>query len=436
MKHLLLAVCVTLACSQGNPVESVSTPSEYAESKQAWSPTDAPTDTIMVDLAGTRLRLVNSSGGSLIASNKPLILLPDWNVRAWPQDHPEGGVDVESRDWNLYVTTNWKMDLHCRERGGDVSVHRHVLNEMDFSGNPFITGADPSTDRSNPCRGEITALSFHDRGSWWHNADGTSFKAGGTMKFLNNTIALHGTTAFRAPYLSITYHPVSDEPSQAARDAAYLQGVVRARWGYKEEINRMLPVLFEGLRHVGDPLIVPYDPEAESMLERVLLALDETIPAEPLAVKDGVIHLHVAVVNERVERVYLEDYTKQDTAGGIAFQDKNLSAVYHEPDFFEEGPRALIHEIGHNLGLIHTHENPDYPRHPDIDLDGYRVNRNGEVHLIDRDVYVDFMSYFDPPWVSNYSWNGIVDFMYPPPAQVSARATGRIIRTWRHHDEH
>ena len=191
----LFVIVFTLSCfgcQKENPINSVrdkpwnplklplvsATPSEPTG-------TAAEDDTIHVDLSGTTLRLVNSSGGSVIASNKKLIVVPDWNIIAWPQSNPKGRVDVTSLDWRLYVTTNWRMDMHCNKGEEGSSVHRYVLRQVKFDGEPFVAWADPSTDRKYPCQGEVSSLSFHDMGSVWQRGDGTTFARGGTMKFIN-----------------------------------------------------------------------------------------------------------------------------------------------------------------------------------------------------------------------------------------------------------
>lgn len=448
-------VAVTIAifqfiCCYDNPIDSTTdNPRETMKFPAATNTANdisnvavAEEDTVYVDLTGTRIRLVNSSGGSLIASNKSLIVVPDWNILAWPKSHPKGMVDVTSLDRRQYVRTNWQMDMHCEDEDGQSSVHRYDLDRIRFDGVPFVAEADPSTDRTSPCEGRVRYLSFHDRGSVWHRGDGTTFTRGGMMKFKNETIPLHDTKAFKAPELYITYHPVSENSANVARETAWLEGVTESRWGYSPEISRMLPVLSYTLAPLGAPLIVPPDPDAESMIEKVLYALDDVVPSSPVAVTDGVLRLNVAIVSWRVKRVYSDGWQRNDPAGGIAFQGETLTAAYHEPATFnEEGPRALIHELGHNLNLIHTHENPEYPRYPspDINLDGYRVNRNGEVHLVDRNVYADFMSYFDPPWVSEYSWNKIVGFIKGEHLGLAGRALvaggrdGRQLITWSEH---
>ena len=433
---MVLAVIAVCSCSGDNAVSSkeADLPMAFSSetSRSGWTPSDttAVLDTMYVDLTGTRIRLVNSSGGNLIATNKDLIVVPDWNIRAWLQSNPKRSVDVTSFDWRLYVTSHWQMDLHCLTSDGVPDTQHNVLRGIKFTGEPFVAWADPSSDRSSPCLGEDLYLTFHDRHSVWHRGDGTISRQGGYMKFINDTIPLHDTRAFKAPELVVTYHPVSEDSAHISRDTAFLEGVLEERWGYRDEITRMFPVVSYVLRDVGQPLVVPLDPNADSMIENVLHALDEVVPSRPATVVDGVLYLNVAIVNSRVKRVYSNDWTRIDPASGIAFQGGTLSAVYHEPSHADEGPRNLIHELGHNLNLIHTHENPDYPRYPssDINRDGYRVLGFREVYRVDRNIYADFMSYNDPAWVSEYSWNQMVRYIENDQSALAARALVRVGR--------
>jgi hypothetical protein len=72
-------------------------------------------------------------------------------------------------------------------------------------------------------------------------------------------------------------------------------------------------------------------------------------------------------------------------------------------------PETAVHEVGHNHGRDHSpcgvSGDPSFP-HPgaSIGVWGYRPS---DKQLLDPDDFVDFMSYCDPAWISDYTYKAI-----------------------------
>jgi hypothetical protein len=75
----------------------------------------------------------------------------------------------------------------------------------------------------------------------------------------------------------------------------------------------------------------------------------------------------------------------------------------------EGSVEVAVHEIGHTHGFPHApcgvSGDPDFPHAgAGIGVWGYRPSKK---KLLDPDKYVDFMSYCDPQWISDYTFRGI-----------------------------
>ncbi|RLB64233.1 MAG: hypothetical protein DRI90_05075 [Deltaproteobacteria bacterium] len=77
----------------------------------------------------------------------------------------------------------------------------------------------------------------------------------------------------------------------------------------------------------------------------------------------------------------------------------------------DTAPETAVHEVGHNHGRPHSpcgvSGDPAYP-HPgaSIGVWGYRPSTN---QLLDPNQYVDFMSYCDPTWISDWNFRHIFE---------------------------
>ena len=401
-------------------------------------------DTIYVDLAGTRVRLVNSSGGNLIAVNKPLIIVADWNIRAWRESNPLVPVDITSLEYHRsfeYIgikNAYWRVMLEC---GGILAKAGQVYSGLPpFTSVPFV--ATTYGPENLPCHGPLT-LTFLN-----YDVDG---EPGGVMKLINNTFSLPETTLFRAPRLWVTYHPVAENTTMIDHEVAWLDAILEDRNGYWPAISRALPVQnhFHRPFYTGEPLVVP--PDENKAREGyyhypsvVLDSLTSRFGAERIDQMGDRINLRVAIISNRLtEKNHENGITMR---GGAAIIGRNLSSTTHQPDrgYYTSAveQNTLIHEIGHCFGLIHTQDNASYPLYPSIglDQDGYLVQTYDNVRKLNRHEHVDVMASaagaFNP-WVSNYMWTRIVSFLVPSAVRpaVAARAvnTGKRIVTWHEH---
>ncbi len=164
---LVIIVMASFACGRENPVgapdhhlisglrRGLPLANEPAtDDSSATIDSVAAADTIHVDLVGTRIRLVNSSGGNLIAANKTLIILADWNIHAWrdqtapPPGYrgltlPEGTlyknpVDITSLEWRNHIDTHWEFSLQCASTDQAFSGSAILYEGMiRFTGAPF-----------------------------------------------------------------------------------------------------------------------------------------------------------------------------------------------------------------------------------------------------------------------------------------------------------
>jgi hypothetical protein len=95
-------------------------------------------------------------------------------------------------------------------------------------------------------------------------------------------------------------------------------------------------------------------------------------------------------------------------------------------DYQPTGTEVMAHELGHNFGRLHAPcggpQGPDgaYPyTGAVINLFGYDIF-SGQLKL---PVLRDLMSYCDPPWISDYTYKGILDYRASNPMVVAARTT-------------
>jgi len=100
------------------------------------------------------------------------------------------------------------------------------------------------------------------------------------------------------------------------------------------------------------------------------------------------------------------DVFEEFYVGGAAYLNTPFSAVKIDKwdalnSNYDPVVWAMIHEMGHNLGLLHVHDdvrNPggrdlNYPAYPDqnINVDAYRVDADGRVVTLHCEDYADFM---------------------------------------------
>ncbi|MYB62830.1 MAG: hypothetical protein F4X69_15845 [Gemmatimonadetes bacterium] len=248
---------------------------------------------------------------------------------------------------------------------------------------------------------------------------------------------------FPSPVLTITYHPIVPDSASAEGETAWLETIVEDRRGFQERIDRMLPVghsfdnfaPFQTMK-VGDPIYVsPLAPSCDDVEKhgdvtlRALNALQAKVSA-PWFYANGNgwptrVIFRVGVISPKTQEAYCSDDYGWSGTAGRGFVGRPFSVFKYESpyDFFsQEYTGALEHELGHNLGLIHTNEDPQFPMDGGvINADGYLVRRIGwrgnEIHVMHMGEAQDFMQVgigrgrSDERWVSAYSWDKMVRFL-------------------------
>ncbi|MDE2848101.1 MAG: hypothetical protein OXO51_15440 [Gemmatimonadota bacterium] len=437
--------------------QSVTEPSDSTSSNGSDS-------LVVVDLAGSSFRLVNTSGGDIIGLNKNYIVLADWKMKAWNGSNPDSLVDItgpeyidllEVRKRDIYT---WAFDVSC----GQTLITRawthgpHVYGKshfVAFSRTPSVkkpheeggfyhedihfSGPVPKECQDQTLRvyNQINTVDEHGFG-----AD----VEGGGMRLINNVFQVESNRFFTATELEIVYHPVAPDTATAIQEAIRFDAILEDRRGWTDRIAAAMPVT--GLRwSIGDPIIVPTRPEGHDPQDEALdIMLDRYGWNDIQRYESRTFRVvHIGLISTDVGR----DRYKTNQVGGKAFLGGGISTVYYDPWFsntrqgygtgYGTDYSTLIHELGHNFGLIHTQDDPNYPIYPsvELDMDGYRYDHYGLVDFIDRRFHDTVMSYsVRPRWVSNYTWEGIVSFMYPSTPGVNARVVAGHgdITTWDH----
>jgi hypothetical protein len=107
-------------------------------------------------------------------------------------------------------------------------------------------------------------------------------------------------------------------------------------------------------------------------------------------------------------------------------------------DYQPSGTEVMAHELGHNFARLHA------PCGNPAGADGQYPYSGAEIGAYGYDIFSgvsklpatrDLMSYCNPPWISDYTYRGILDFRalrYPPvsPAMQAAGASQRGLLVW------
>lgn len=119
-------------------------------------------------------------------------------------------------------------------------------------------------------------------------------------------------------------------------------------------------------------------------------------------------------------------------AGGISGYGWIGKRVSLGMDFGEATGENAGHEIGHNLGRQHApcgnpgNVDPHYP-YPDASIGVYGVDTSEEV-LLDPAQTRDMMSYCGPEWVSDYTYEGLLQNQLLKGSQIGSQVDGLLLR--------
>ncbi len=245
------------------------------------------------------------------------------------------------------------------------------------------------------------------------------------------------------PYPSdMVFHPVVTDAAQIPRETEKLESHVLANGEYRygsflhEWRDRWtnwqpgeLPLydytpLVIGEHRIG-PAVVVDTTKRKISVSSALDALESSYGTGDFDWDGTYKDFRVAVVSEEV-------HDGPDFLGVARFH-KPFSSIRLQTDnpvddFYSGSLWALIHEMGHNLGLLHVHDDaggrdPNYPDYPDgnINEDAYWVDADGRVVTLPREDYYDFMGYNSPDWISAYHYRKMAEYAFGIEPTLEAR---------------
>ena len=371
-------------------------------------------DSLRVSFEGTVIRMLNTSGGTrLVDHEKQIIFEIDWKVQAWNPDSTEVNlVAISNRsEWHPVKGTISGMlfYVYCEQWPDKVWQGPRVGYNSGFSdellASPLYRNAfeDDKWQLLRCSPGKLRARIVGGRNwSLTHN-----------VFHISESVTIE--PLIRA---QITYHPIVSDSSYIESETAWLKVVLEDRQGFRESVEKMLPISIGNVA-LGGPLVVPPDTTTTGYYEdEAFIRAAERLRAEyPNGVGYGnYFRFRTGIMSERMARTYGH---ARLASRGRGFVGEPWSVFLYEKkvDFsFKE--EIMAHEIGHNLGLIHTEDDPSYPGYPsEMNKDAFFVESDfvHEVHRLlphrTRPLMYNGFGNVRRWWLSEYNWNNALDFI-------------------------
>ncbi|MYH18543.1 MAG: hypothetical protein F4132_05465 [Gemmatimonadetes bacterium] len=437
-------------------------------------------DSLAVSFEGTKIRILNTSGGTRLVGGKHFIYDIDWNVHAEDPDGVEVDLIAISKnpEWHPfkgYVTSQLNMTIHCETWpdvwwagpsigynsgfSDDFLVERPYRSFIGENGDVWSGRANGDGRVMSKCPVGNLSLRITDPGSttYRRNEETGKFdipvRRGGKWTLSHNIFPFpSGTTVSPSAGLHVTYHPIVPDSSYIESETNWLRFLLEDRITFQEQLEGMLPIWVNSYIVIGGPLVVPPDTTvAGHFVDEVFVRALEKLRAEyPNKVgfsnlfegeDDTYLKIRTGIMSENM----FEEYGHARIASrGRGYVGQPWSVFLYEKKIpFIYGDEILAHELGHNLNLIHTEEDPDYPGYPsELDKDGFLVESEYP-HAIQR---VD--AFHSRPlmhngfgndgrkWLSEYNWNNILDFVNGDTLPLSGRVVAGGNHMWICNGDH
>ncbi len=226
-----------------------------------------------------------------------------------------------------------------------------------------------------------------------------------------------------APHPSnIVFHPVVADSTQLEQEIDWIQDTINGDGshdhGILADILKYTPFVIGELT-VGEPVIIDtttagYRQGSFSCRPRTpgCFAIFAMEYSEWRRNIHSTMDFHVAIVAP-------ETFNGDADGAGYAQVGSQFIGI-HWNDNTHSMNGALVHEMGHALGMEHVlcrsdavWHDPNYPViSGNINVDGYRIDPWGNVVVVPTSEYYDVMSYCRPYWVSAYTYRRIAEYRF------------------------
>ncbi|MYD26551.1 MAG: hypothetical protein F4X08_12130 [Gemmatimonadetes bacterium] len=363
---------------------------------------------------------MNSSGGSTVVIGGENISFAEWNTNNYL--HIDFSIDPGS-DYESYEAENpstaWY--LWCGTGTGGIGQD---FNLLDLKADYMLDGIDYFSKQPHTWPDDVANCAFS-----------IGFRIGGYDQVnrryywtVENQFIPIRVDYFHLPETKIVFHPVVIDEDQIASESVWLENIVN-QYDVGWQLGRTMPLDVTAWE-VGGPVVADttgieraqdgfprYDPFRTATFDALLNQYAGASFGEGIT-------FHVAVVSPEV-------INGHGQGAGSAAVGSPYSVIFwsYNKTILDD---VLQHEIGHNLGLLHTYcsgmegdptLDVDYPN-PDgfIEQDGYAVNPDRKTfQVIPGESTYDFMSFCNPAWPSARNYEKMIAFLRELEPNVSAR---------------